>query len=47
MAFACWGIWGTLQSLAKAGYMDSLLAAVSIHLVIGLTGILLLLREDT
>ncbi len=47
MAFVCWGVWGTLQSLAKAGYMSSLLAAVSIHLMVGLLGIVLLLREDT
>lgn len=47
MAFACWGTWGTLQSLAKAGYLNPLLAAVVIHLIIGSLGLILLLREDT
>ena len=47
MAFASWGIWGTLQSLAKASYLNPLAAAVSVHLVIGLLGIFLLLREDS
>lgn len=47
MAFACWGVWGTLQSLAKAGYMNPLFAATVIHLVIGSLGLFLLLREDS
>lgn len=47
MAFACWGIWGTLQSLAKAGYLNPLLAAISIHLFMGFFGFILLLREDS
>lgn len=47
MAFACWGVWGTFQSLAKAGYMHPLFAATSIHLVIGSLGLFLLLREDS
>lgn len=47
MAFACWGAWGTLQSLAKASYINPLLAASSIHVVVGLLGIVLLLREDS
>ncbi len=47
MAFACWGIWGTLQSLAKANYLNPLVAAVSVHLLIGTLGIVLLLREDS
>lgn len=47
MAFACWGIWGTLQSLARAGYMNPLFAAVVVHLLIGSLGFFLLLREDT
>lgn len=46
LAFLCWGLWGTEQSLAKAGYMHPFLAATSIHLVIGSIGIFLLLRED-
>lgn len=47
MAFACWGIWGTMQSLAKAGYMPPLFAALVVHLVIGSLGLFLLLREDS
>lgn len=46
MAFVCWGGYTTLQSLAKAGYMPPLLAAVSVHLVVGSIGLLLLVRED-
>ena len=46
MAFACWGVWATMQSLAKASYLNPLLAAVLIHLLIGVAGLLLLVRED-
>ncbi|GAB4346753.1 MAG: hypothetical protein Kow0089_24200 [Desulfobulbaceae bacterium] len=47
LAFVCWGLWGTQQSLAKAGYLSPFLAATSIHILIGTTGVILLLREDT
>jgi lipopolysaccharide export system permease protein len=47
LAFACWGAWGTLQSLARAGYINPLTAAVSIHIVISAVGIVFLLREDS
>ncbi len=47
MAFVCWGVWGTLQSLAKAGYLNPLFAASSVHLAMGICGFLLLLREDS
>ncbi len=46
LAFGCWGIWGALQSLAKAGYIHPLPAAFSMHLLIGLGGAVLLLREN-
>jgi len=46
LAFVCWGLWGTLQSLAKAAYINPILAASSVHLVIGCVAIYLLLRED-
>ncbi len=46
MAFGCWGAWGVLQSLAGAEYLNPISAAVSIHLIVGLTGIILLIRED-
>jgi lipopolysaccharide export system permease protein len=47
MAFACWGVWAILQSLAKAAYFNPLAAALSVHLIVGLAGLFLLMREDT
>ena len=46
LAFGCWGIWGALQSLAKAGYIHPLPAAFTMHLLIGLSGAFLLWREN-
>ena len=46
MAFVCWGVYNTLQSMAKAGYIPPLLAAVTVHLVVGSIGLWLLVRED-
>lgn len=46
LAFVSWGFWGTLHSLAKAGYMHPLLAASTVHIIVGMTGVYLLLRED-
>ena len=46
LAFGCWGLWATLQSFAKTGYINPLLAATSVHIVIGSIGLYLLLRED-
>ena len=46
IAFFCWGVWGPLQALAKAGYIAPLTAAVSVHIVVGLAGLALLVRED-
>ncbi|NLZ16333.1 MAG: LptF/LptG family permease [Desulfobulbaceae bacterium] len=46
MAFLCWGLWATLQSLAKANYINPLVAAVSVHVVVGVAGLFFLLRED-
>ena len=46
LAFFSWGLWGTLHSLAKANYMSPLLAACTVHTIIGIAGIYLLLRED-
>lgn len=46
MAFVCWGVYTTLQSLAKASYINPLAAALSVHLVVGCLGLLLLVRED-
>ena len=47
MAFVAWGIWGALQSLAKAGYLSPLLAAMLIHLIFGITGFLFLHKQST
>ncbi|ADW16281.1 permease YjgP/YjgQ family protein [Desulfobulbus propionicus DSM 2032] len=46
MAFLCWGVYTTLQSLAKASYIPPLAAAISVHLLVGCVGFFLLLRED-
>ncbi len=45
MAFVAWGIWGALQSLAKAGYFSPPLAAILIHLLFGLTGFYFLHKQ--
>ncbi len=47
MAFGCWGIWGVLQSLSKAGYLNPLIGASVVHLVMATTGLILLAREDS
>jgi len=47
MAFVCWGVYTTLQSLAKASYIPPLAAALSVHLLVGCLGVFLLVREDT
>lgn len=46
LAFGCWGVWGTLQSLAKAGYLNPLLAASSVHIAVSCLAVYLILRED-
>lgn len=46
MAFFCWGGWAALQSLAKESYINPLAAAIGVHIVVGLAGIVLLIRED-
>lgn len=46
IAFLAWGIWGALQSLASAGYLPPLLAAMIIHSIFAITGVLLLRKED-
>jgi lipopolysaccharide export system permease protein len=47
MAFVCWGVYTTLQSLAKASYIPPLAAALIVHLLVGSLGLFLLVREDT
>ncbi|HBG18350.1 MAG TPA: YjgP/YjgQ family permease [Desulfobulbaceae bacterium] len=46
LAFVAWGMWGALQSLAKAGYVAPIAAAVSIHITFSILGILLLIKND-
>ncbi len=46
MAFVAWGIWSTLQSLAKAGAIPPIIAGTIIHVTFALTGLYLLLKQD-
>lgn len=46
LAFVAWGLWGALQSLARADYINPLLAAVIIHLLFGSAGLFLLHRQN-
>jgi lipopolysaccharide export system permease protein len=46
MAFACWGGYTILQSLAQAGYIPPLAAALSVHVAVGGLGLFLLAREE-
>ena len=46
MAFVAWGVWGTLQSLAKAGYVMVWPSAFIVHLVFSLIGLYLLKKQD-
>jgi len=46
LAFVAWGLWGALQSLARADYINPLLAASTIHLVFGCLGMFLLYRQN-
>ena len=47
MAFVAWGIWGALQSLAKAGYLSPLIASMLIHVLFGVTGFIFLHKQST
>lgn len=47
LAFVAWGLWGALQSLAQANYINPLLAASAVHLVFGAIGIFLLHRQNS
>lgn len=46
LAFVAWGFWGTLQSLAKAGYLAPGIAAITIHMIFAGVGVILLLNQD-
>ena len=46
MACIAWGIWGTLQSLAKAGALWPMPAAFSVNILFAIIGIYLLQKQD-
>ncbi|MGW8195527.1 MAG: LptF/LptG family permease, partial [Desulforhopalus sp.] len=46
LAFLAWGIWGALQSLAITGYISPLFAAIAIHIIFSIAGIVLLIKND-
>jgi lipopolysaccharide export system permease protein len=46
IAFIAWGLWGALQSLARAGYIFPLFAATIVHLVFAIAGSFLLYKQD-
>jgi lipopolysaccharide export system permease protein len=46
IAFIAWGIWGALQSLARADYIFPLFAATIVHLVFAAAGLFLLYKQD-
>ncbi|MFW2368940.1 MAG: LptF/LptG family permease [Desulforhopalus sp.] len=46
LAFVAWGIWGALQSLAITGYLSPIIAAITIHVIFSIAGIVLLIKND-
>lgn len=46
LAFVAWGLWGILQSLSIAGYVTPIIAAVSLHIVFTIAGMVLLIKND-
>jgi lipopolysaccharide export system permease protein len=46
MAFLAWGLWGALQSLARADYLSPLIAAALIHIIFGTSGFLILHKQS-
>jgi lipopolysaccharide export system permease protein len=46
IAFVAWGLWGALQSLARADYILPLFAATIVHLVFAAAGLFLLNKQD-
>ncbi len=46
LAFFAWGIWGSLQSLAIAGYLSSFIAAGGLHIMLITMGLYFLRRAD-
>lgn len=46
LAFLAWGLWGALQSLAIAGYLSPIVAAVTVHIIFSFAGFILLIKND-
>ncbi len=46
IAFFAWGLWGTLQSLAKTGYLPAIPAAITVHILFSIAGLYLLRQQD-
>ncbi len=46
LAFVAWGLWGILQSLSIAGYVAPIIAAISLHIVFTIAGMILLIKND-
>jgi len=46
LAFIAWGFWGALQALAIANYLSPIIAAVTVHIVFSLVGLILLIKND-
>jgi len=46
LAFVAWGIWGAMQAMAEAGYLNPIIAACAVHIVFATLGIWLLRRQD-
>jgi len=46
LAFVAWGVWGAMQSMAGAGYLNPVVAACGVHIVFAAVGIWLLYRQD-
>lgn len=46
LAFFAWGMWGTLQSFAKAGFISPIVSSSAVHLIFATIGLILLRREN-
>jgi lipopolysaccharide export system permease protein len=46
LAFFAWGLWGALQSFAKAGFISPLVSSSAVHLIFATLALLLLRREN-
>ena len=46
LAFGAWGLWGIMQSFAKAAIVNPYIAGLTVHVLIGSVGTYLILGED-